>query len=221
MTFLRRSAIPALILTLLAVCVISLYSYELKRRVDDVVAVAYELSLKGQPPTIQDLRQRFGSALRQPDPCTPDGCGYDLFLSNRVLAAVHLVPYSALRSSFWARNGVIDVNSLEFWTMARPGTMVLSYIVVRYCDHCDSFSIHPWEDSAWWGTTGSVEIGSASTANNKRIALALDTECLTRLRGCANIAEIFPKLWQQTPARNISCRIPNHEGVVDKMPNSH
>jgi len=211
----QRLLLFAIALAVLACCTLGIDSYRLRRSADAVVRVAYELSQKGQTPTLQEVRRRFGSALKQPDPCTAYGCGYQIMLYNRVLAAVHL-PHSVLRSYFWARNGVIDDNRLEFWTVGSQGVMALSYVEVKYCDRCDSVVIVPSEGSSPLSTTGSVEIGSASSANMKRIALALDTGCLTRLGGCTSIAELSPKVWQQTLSRTISCRIPTHEGVIDK-----
>ncbi len=213
MTLIRRSAVFAIVLALLAVCAICIYLYRVKLSADGVVRIAYELTLKGRPPTIQELRQRFGSALRQNDPCAPDGCDYDLFVSNRVLATIGLISYATLRSSFWVKNGAVDTNRLEFWS--RGG--VFYYIIVHYCEHCDSFEINPWRASSPLGT-GSAEIGYAASAANKRKAIALDTGCLTHMRGCSNIAELVPDLWRQTSATAISCRIPNHEGTVDTTP---
>jgi hypothetical protein len=213
MTAIRRAALFFLMLAVLAVCAGGIYLYLLKRRADHVVDAAYALSLQKRPPALQELRQRFGGALRQPT-CTPYGCDYDVFLSNRVLAAVHLVPYAALRLSFWVENGAAASSSLDFWTTAGERGMVLSHVLVKYCDRCDTFQILPFEDSSYLGTSGSIEIGYRSAANKKRLALSLNTGCLTGLRGCATIPEMFPKLWQLTPAGNISCRIPNREGAV-------
>src|SRR5580658_7232679 len=128
MTFIRRSGALAIVLILLAVCASGVYLYRVKRNADSVLRIAYELSLNGRPPTIQELRRRFGSALRQNDLCAPDGCDYDLFVSNRVLAAIGLIPYATLRSSFWVKNGVVDASSLEFWT-----GRAFYYVIVHYC----------------------------------------------------------------------------------------
>jgi hypothetical protein len=103
MTFIRRSAVLAIVLVLLAACASGIYLYRVKRDADGVVRIACELTLNGRPPTIQELRQRFGSALRVNEPCASDGCDYDLFVSNRVLAAIGLIPYATLRSSFWVK----------------------------------------------------------------------------------------------------------------------
>lgn len=206
----QRSAVLAVILALLAVCVLAIYSYQLKRRSLELVRAANEFAQKGQSPTIQELRQRFGTALRQPNPCIPEGCGYEVLLSNRVLSALHLAPYTVLRSYFWIRNGLTDVNSLQVWT-----AVVSSHVEVMYCDQCDSFTIVPWDDEPVVGS-GSVEVGSISNTSQKRVALALDAGCLTKLGGCSNIAEFFPKVWQQTSTHTIHCRIPNRKGIVDK-----
>ena len=215
MKLIRRSAAVVVGLALAAVCTIGTYSYELKRHADEVVRIAYELSQQGKPPTTQQLQQRFGTALRQPDPCIENGCGYELLLSNRILATLHLAPYTVLRAHFWATNGVVDENSLEFWTVPSQRAIVLSYVEVKYCDRCNFFRINPSSDSSPLCTTGSIEIGNASPASNKRIALTLDTGCLTAWRRCASAAELFPKVWQRTSARTIRCRLPNHDGVVD------
>jgi hypothetical protein len=214
MTFIRRLVVFANVLTLLTAFASGIYLYRVKRIADSALRVAYELTLNGRPPTIQELRQRFGSALRQNEPCASDGCDYDLFVTNRVLAGIGLIPYTTLRSNFWVKNGVVDTSGLEFWS--RDGAFY--YIEVHFCDHCDSFEIIPWSDSSPLGTTGSVEIGYAASTDNKRRAIALDTRCLARFRGC-NLAELVPELWRQTSATTISCRIPNHEGTVDTTPN--
>jgi hypothetical protein len=162
----------------------------------------------------KNIRQRLGSGLKQPDPCTAYGCEYEVLLSNRMLAAVHL-PHAVLRSYFWVRNGVFDSNRLEFWTANGRVIVALSYVDIKYCDRCDSVVIVPWQASSPLGGTGSIEVGSASSENMNRIALALDTRCITRLGGCTNIAELSPKVWQQTSPRTISCRIATPEGVID------
>ena len=210
----QRLAVFATVLAILSVAAIYIYSYRLRRCADDIVRSAYELSQKRQSPTVEEVRQRFGSALEQPSPCTAGGCGYQVLLSNRVLAALRLTPYSVLRSSFWARDGVIESSLIEFWTHSQD-RWVLFYVQVKYCQHCDSFVVVPWNDTRP-PVTGSVEIGSASTTEMKRVALALNTQCLTRLGGCATIADVSPNIWQRTSSGIIRCRIPNHEGDVEK-----
>lgn len=199
-------------MALLGACAVSIYRFKLRRSAEDVVRASYDLSLQRRPPTVPELRERFGRTLRQPNPCTSEGCEYDIVLSNLWLAELHLLPYTALRSSYWTKNGVVKSNSLDLWMMTPKGTWALSYVLVKYCDQCNSFTINPWEDSSLLGTTGSVEIGSMSPAVEKRTALGFNTECLTSWRGCTNIAEQMPKIWYVTSRRTIGCRIRNREG---------
>jgi hypothetical protein len=81
MTFIRRSAVFVIVLTLLAVCASGIHLYGVKCNANSVVRIAYELTLNSRPPTIRELRQRFGSALRQNDPCAPEGCD-SIYLSR-------------------------------------------------------------------------------------------------------------------------------------------
>lgn len=214
MRLVQRLSVFVAVLAVLSVAAMCIYSYRLRRRADDLVRSAYEFSQKREPPTVEEVRQRFGNALEQPSPCTANGCGYQVLLSNRVLAVPRLTPYAVLRSSFWAKDGVIESNLLEFWSGLGHDRSVLFYVQVKYCQRCDSFSIVPWNDTRP-PVTGSVEIGSHSTTGMKHIALALNTGCLTRLGGCATIADVSPSIWQRTSSGIIRCRIPNHEGDVD------
>jgi len=176
-------------LILLSLGALGIYSHQLKRSADKVVRVSYELSQREHPPTLDEIRQQFGSQLKQPDPCQASGCGYEVTLSNRVLADIHVAPYRALRSYFWAKDGVLEGSMLVFWTTGSQGRMVKTDVQTKYCDRCDSFSITPCADSMELGTSGSVEIGYRSAVINKHTALALDTGCLTKLRGCDTIAD--------------------------------
>jgi hypothetical protein len=219
MKLIRWLVLCLVVTAFLGTCAVSIYRFKLKRGAEDVVRASYGFTLQKRPPTVQELRKRFGRALRQPNPCTPDGCGYDILISNLSLAEFHLLPYTTLTSSFWAKNGVVESNSLQLWMMTRKGTWALSWVLIKYCDRCDSFTINPWEVSSPLGTTGSVEIGSMSTATEKRTALALNTDCLTNWRGCTNIAEQMPKIWCVTQRGTIGCRIRNREGDVERTRN--
>jgi len=210
MRLLCRLAVVSGILVLLSLGALGVYLRQLKRSADEVVRVSFELSQRENLPTLDEIRRQFGAQLKQPDPCIASGCGYEVMLSNRVLAEIHLAPYTALRSSFWAKDGVLESNSLEFWTAGSQRRMVGMTVLTKYCDQCDSFSVIPCEDSMELGTSGSVEIGYRSAIRNKRTALALDTACLTKLRGCDTIADLHPTVWQRTPVRTIRCRVSNH-----------
>jgi len=201
-------------LALGAVCAITVYAGHLTREASRVVHIVYEFSNRGTPTTIADLRQRLGNSLKQSAPCIENGCGYEVRLTNQWLGSLHLAPFSVLRASFWTTNGVLDVNTLDFWTINAEGRMFLSYVTFKYCDACDSVWLNPGESSRI-PVTGTIDIGNRATEANKRIALALDVSCLTKLSGCTNPAQMFPTIWEQPSVEMVRCLIPNHDGTVE------
>jgi hypothetical protein len=197
------------ILALLLVGAVGIYLHRLKRSADEVVRFSSTLSQREDLPTLDEIRQHFGNQLKQPDPCTASGCQYEVMLSNLVLAEIHLAPYTALRSTFWVKGGVLESNSLIFWTGGGQRRMVVMNILTKYCDQCDSFTVNPCGDSTKSVASGYAQIGNRSTAENKRAALTLGTACLTSLRGCNTIAELLPTIWRRTSDSTIQCEVSN------------
>jgi len=212
MRIIRRIALFSILIVLLAVGALGFYSYELKRRADNLVRISYELSERENPPTVEEVRQQLGSSLTQPKPCIPDGCGYDVLISNRILSRLHLAPYTALRSSFWATNGIIQSNDLDFWTMPSASSIAVE---IKYCRRCALFSVDPGNDRSQLFGVGYVTIDSGATPDTKRMALAIDTGCLTRFHGCSGIARLLPTVWQETPQGMLHCKIPNRDGIFE------
>lgn len=201
-------------LALVAGCAITVYAGHLRREASRLVHIVYEFSNRGNPPTIADLRERLGNSLKQSAPCIENGCGYEVRLTNQLLAVLHLAPFSVLRATFWTTNGVLDVSTLDFWTVNAEERMFLSYVTFKYCDACDSVWLNPGGSSRI-PVTGTIDIGNRATEANKRIALALDVSCLTKLSGCTNPAQMFPTIWEQPSVEMVRCLIPNHDGTVE------
>jgi len=57
--------------TLLLVGALGIYLHQLKPSADKVVRVSYELSQRENLPTLGEIRQQFGTQLKQPDPVPP------------------------------------------------------------------------------------------------------------------------------------------------------
>jgi hypothetical protein len=203
----RRLALIGAFLILLIVGALGFYSYWLKTTADQIVRVSYQLSQQANRPTLHELRQQFPRLLRQPDPCTAAGCGYEIMLSNPGLARLHLVPYTALRSYFWAEGDVLDVNQLIFWSMGSKGHMVLTTVETKYCKGCERFSVLPCSDLDEGIASGSVETEYGSTDPQNRSAFALNTTCLAGLRDCDTVADLLPTVWQAERAGAVRCRL--------------
>jgi hypothetical protein len=205
MRLFRRLAAIGASLALLILCGLSVYSYWLRKTADRVVRFSYELSQQGHRPKVGDVRQRFGSLLTQPDPCVAAGCGYEIMLSNIVLARLHLASYAALRSYFWAEGDMLETNELIFWSMGSKRHMVVTSVDTKYCKGCERFTVIPCGDADEGIASGSVEAEYLSTDARNGSAFGLDTACLTRLRGCDSVADLLPTVWQAQRAGAVRC----------------
>jgi hypothetical protein len=140
----RFAIITAVCCLITGLCVIWAYSLELKFRANRLVRVCYEFSERGKPPTLEEIRNALGSDLQQLGPCSNDGCGYEVNVSNGLLHAFRLVPYTNLRSQFWEEKGIMQSNSIYFYTMPHGNVDVL----VKYCRACDPPNMYPYENAS-------------------------------------------------------------------------
>ena len=184
-----------------------------------MVRTAYELSDQKQIPTLAEIQERFGKGLKRLDACPPSECSYTVVLSNRVLAALHVVPYTEIESYFWVRNGMVLENMVNYTTKVNHRYNVVSHVQVDFCKGCQTFAIHPWDESSPLDTNGLVEIGNEASAQDRRTVLALNTRCLTKLGGCDSVADLLPTVWEQTANKRIACKIRNDRGFIEKPAN--
>jgi hypothetical protein len=87
----RRLIITVTLAALIACGSVFSYLHLLTKRARFIVETTYQLSAGKQTPTVADIRQRFGSRL-QLDECVGSECSYTVTVSNRVLAALRIVP---------------------------------------------------------------------------------------------------------------------------------
>jgi hypothetical protein len=196
-----------------------LYAYLLNEQAETMVRTTYELSDQKQIPVLADIRKRFGKRLKEFDGCPPSECAYAVVLSNRVLAALHIVPYTEMKSYFSVRDGVVLGNMVDYTTTINNRYNVVSHVQIDFCKGCQTFAIHPWDQSSPLDANGLVEIGSEASAQNRRTVLSLNTRCLTKVGGCDSIADLLPTVWQQTASKRIACKIRNDKGLIEKPAN--
>jgi hypothetical protein len=206
----RFTIIAALCCLVAGLCFLEAYSLLIRRRADYLLRVDYEFAQRGKPPTLDEIRKAFGSDLQQLGPCTQDGCGYEVDLSNRLFHALHVAPYTVLRLQFWEQKGVMQSNSVDFYAM--PHGMVS--LLVKYCRACDSPNVYPYENSPRF-FTGYVEIDLTAPETARKKAFAMNTACLSRWGGCTSVAQLLPTVWQQAGQGRVICIIPNRDGVLD------
>jgi hypothetical protein len=201
----RRIATGGILIALLLVIALVIYSAWLHHSAAKTVRASYELLQRNPTPTLDDLRRQFGGELQQSAACSFAGCGYDITLSNRVLAQLHLAPYTALRSVFWVRDGVLEENILEVWTRTSRERMIVAYADAKYCKDCAEFDVVPCEGRKSEIASGSVRVGSRSTPIQKQSAFGFNTECLSTSKGCGSVAELLPTIWDETNEGLMRC----------------
>ena len=214
----RRLIVAFALADLIACGSFFMYARVLNERANVIVNTAFELSEQKQAPAVTDIQRRFGSRLRLNE-CRASECGYRVVVSNRILSALRIVPYTEMESYFWARDGVVFRNMVDYTTTVDGRNRIVSHVQLDLCEGCQTFAIHPWDGASPLNTNGLVEIGNEVSAQSRHAVLSLNTNCLTKLGGCQSVADLLPNVWKQTADKKIACVIQNDKGSVQKPAN--
>jgi len=196
-----------------------LYTHLLHKHADSVLQNVYELSQQRPAPVLADVQQRFGRELKQLDGCSDSKCTYTVLLSNRALAAARIAPYAEIKSYFRVERGLVVGTMIDYTATVGRRDSVVSHVQIDFCEGCQMFALHPWDNSSPLHTNGLVEIGSDAPAQNIRTVLSLNTRCMTMFGGCETVADLLPTVWQRTANKEIACRIQNDRGFVVRPAN--
>lgn len=191
-----------------------LYVHILDGRAESMAQMAFELSEEQKPPTLAELENLYGGSLTASG-CAGSDCSYTVTLSNRFLAALHVVPYTELKSYFWLRDGSLVTHMLDYTTVVEHHYSVIAHVQTDFCGTCQAFAIDPWAGVAPSKANGLVSVGNKTPASSKRTVFSLNTRCLTR-RGCVSVADLLPTVWAKTADERITCRIQTDKGWVEK-----
>jgi hypothetical protein len=176
------------------------------------VAILYRYPDKAS--SISAVQALYKGELTQKRGCTPADCVYEVVVSNGLLAALHWVPYSELRSEIWFQNGMLKTTILDYTSSANPHHSVVSHVYVQDGEGPE-FDLDPWEESSREDTNGIVSVSPESLRLHEQTVLGFDTGCLTNHRGCATVAELLPSVWEKARDGSIRCRLPNREGLIE------
>ncbi len=198
-----------------AIGLVWLYVYRIERQAAFIVRTTSELLEQTNTPTLRELQERYGNKLQPLDACTALKCEYTVLLSNRLLAALRIVPYTELKSYFRVRNEIVLSNMLDYTTLVNHQYSVVSHIQTDFCNTCRVFAIDPWIDSAPSNSNGLVEIGNQMPGKRRYAIFALDLRCLAK-RGCTTVADLLPTVWRRTADNKIACRFHTEEGWIEK-----
>jgi hypothetical protein len=208
----HRLIIAAVSCLIAGLCFLWAYSLEVQHRANRLVRICYRFSEHGKAPSLEEIRKAFGSDLQQIGPCSHDGCGYEVNVSNGLLYRLRIAPYTNLRTQFWEEKGIMQSNSVYYYTMPHANLSVL----VKYCRACDPPNLYPYENASTF-FTGYVEIDLSAPDIARKKAFGMNTTCLTRWGGCDSTAQLLPTVWQKAGQNTVRCIIPNREGAFDLL----
>lgn len=198
MALAKRIAVIGTLTVLLVLAAVFSYSTWLVHTAAKTIRLSGELLRRESVPTLADLQRQFGVNLHRSSGCSVAGCQYEITLSNQILAEFHVAPFTALRSAFWVRNGVLEENTLELWTMTGQERMIVAYTDAKYCEECVEFDVVPSEGLKSEVASGSVRVGSRSTVTQKRRAFGFNPFCMSTPKGCGSIAHLVPTVWDES-----------------------
>jgi hypothetical protein len=168
-----------------------------------------DLSVSPSPnDTFDSFQWKFGhSNFKHSDACTFHFCTYEVEISNRAIAALHLVPYTEMKTWFTVERGQLVQGLVEYRTALKGPNSPVVHIQQGMCGHgCGvRFDVNPH------GTTqqmwnGIVEFDSRATAEQRDAALELNLGCFARIGGCKDIIDLLPTMWARSGSGKITSR---------------
>ncbi|HEY1528048.1 MAG TPA: hypothetical protein VGH51_17595 [Candidatus Angelobacter sp.] len=158
------------------------------------------------------LSQKYGNRLKPSKGCSADQCSYELTVSNQLLSTLLRSPRAELNARFDLMRKSVVLVMVDYRSAQSNQISPVIHVQADVCDRCDWFYVHPWNQSSTserWN--GIVEMGVAIAPELRDAALGLNPDCLTRLRGCTDIAQLLPSIWEVS-APGVRCVVPNHSG---------
>jgi hypothetical protein len=193
------------------------YGYYLHREARSVLDDVYALtSASDRDAAFAALRQKYGNRLIPDDGCTANSCSYHTTVSNHPISALFRIPYTELNARFDLRGKSVVLVMVDYRSAqsnrASPVVHVQIDFCIGRCGNFDYFYLHPWSQSSTperWN--GIVEMGFATTPELRQAALSFNTDCLTKIGGCTDIAQLLPPIWKPLET-GVRCVVQNREG---------
>jgi len=190
------------------------YGFYLRYQVRSVLDDVRTLSVASDhTAAFEALRHKYGNRLKSMEGCSEAICSYDLSVSNHAMSAAFRVPYTELNARFDLRGRSVVTVMVEYRSAQSVSDSPVVHVQIDFCPaSCGHFFVHPWTRSGTaerWN--GIVEMGFATAEELREAALALNPRCLTNMRGCSDIAQLLPSVWESS-GTGVRCLVPNLEG---------
>jgi hypothetical protein len=153
------------------------------------------------------LKQKYTSQIRRLEGCTHKECQYEMTFSNKALSRLRVVPYTEMNLIFIELDGTLRSVMLDY-RAALAGrespTVHIEQGSFASCGTRFDVSPHGTSQQMW---SGLVVYDQRATPQQRDAALALSVNCLVRVGGCKDIADLLPTMWSQSSPNTISSRL--------------
>lgn len=144
---------------------------------------------------VQQLVSRYGG-LAEPGTCDLRGCSYFFSFDNGWLRRLHLAPQTRFSCTLGVSGGVLDYRRV-FLTSGNTSA-VFGAFVEEQLSPPKGIS-EPFYISRQWEKSGErwrvhVAVTPDATAEERRIAYALNLNCLSKLGGCKDAQQLLPSV---------------------------
>jgi hypothetical protein len=180
-----------------------------------------DLSVSPSPnETFNSFQWKFGpSNFKHSHACTFHFCTYEVEISNRAIATLHLVPYTEMKTWLTVERGQLVQGLVEYRTSLKGPNSPVVHVQQGICANgCGvRFDVNPHGiDKQMWN--GLVEFNPKAPQSEKDAALALNLDCFFRVRGCKDIAQLLPAVWERRGKDAVASRF---VGLSQRLEESH
>jgi hypothetical protein len=210
MKAIAKRIVLALVVALIILGVfVGISVYRVRRQATILVSEFRELGTSTDPPaSFKRLRQKYAAQIHRLEPCTPDGCEYEMTFSNEVFSRLRVIPYTEMNLVFYEYQGAFRSVTLDYRAALTgrksPTVHIEQGSFAKGCGTRFDVSPHGTSGQLW---SGLVSYDQRATAQQRDAALALNLTCLVRVGGCKDIADLLPTMWSHERKGTISSRL--------------
>jgi hypothetical protein len=216
----RKIVAMCLILLVGACLFICVSATKTRRDAKTILEVIRELSVSKSPnDTFDSFRWKYRGKLKDSNVCSMHFCTYEADISNKAIAKLHLLPYTEMKVWFVVSRGKLATTMVEYRVALEGANSPVVHVQQDLCTHgCGvRFDVNPH------GTTkqswnGLVEFNASAAQRERDAALAFNLDCFSRVRGCQDLTDLLPTVWQRAGSGQITSRL---VGLSQRLEESH
>jgi hypothetical protein len=165
------------------------------------------------------LQQKYASKLKRGPNCNFEYCFYEINVSNRPLAMLHLADPAEMITTFQFVQGSLSIVMIEYRVHPRDSESVFVHVQEDYCrtDCVDwwSLGIHPHgkrSDEKW---NAIVDFNGNVIGKPRDGARSFNFRCFLPLSYCRDIVDLLPGIWQHNPDGSVRARFRSSGDAFD------